>query len=214
MLFASIPRNYYRYVTNGRLYNSGKLLLNAVRDSRCLSTSQPVANLTTSSTVATPVTARTSSSPDDLRLIFDDSTTWKQHQQLAPLSNTVQPTGILEHPHFVDADGFDYAAQQAIQRAQIIVERICNAPQNGIEEMQRVVKNLDRLSDTLCIVIDLAEFLRNAHPDPLLLDAANKAYTDLCTYMNTLNTDTRIHKVNKIKVQLWRLTEIFILIRY
>ncbi|ORZ18083.1 hypothetical protein BCR42DRAFT_325591 [Absidia repens] len=120
---------------------------------------------------------------------------WKQYQQHAPTINNGQRTGILEHPHFVDAAGFDYAAQQAIQRAQIIVERICNAPQNGMEEMQRVVKNLDRLSDTLCIVIDLAEFLRNAHPDPLLLDAANKAYTDLCTYMNTLNTDTRIHKV-------------------
>ncbi|KAI9305607.1 hypothetical protein BJ944DRAFT_264935 [Cunninghamella echinulata] len=63
--------------------------------------------------------------------------------------------------------------------------------------MQRVVKNLDRLSDTLCIVIDLAEFLRNAHPNPTLLNAANNAYTDLCTYMNTLNTDTRLYKVLK-----------------
>ncbi|CAO3629798.1 unnamed protein product [Cunninghamella blakesleeana] len=61
--------------------------------------------------------------------------------------------------------------------------------------MQRVVKNLDRLSDTLCIVIDLAEFLRNAHPKSALLNAANNAYTDLCTYMNTLNTDVRLYKV-------------------
>ncbi|KAI8068616.1 hypothetical protein BC940DRAFT_318592 [Gongronella butleri] len=61
--------------------------------------------------------------------------------------------------------------------------------------MRRVIVYLDQLSDTLCIVIDLAEFLRNAHPDPVLLDAANKAYTDLCTYMNTLNTDTRLYKV-------------------
>ncbi|OAD71591.1 hypothetical protein PHYBLDRAFT_125851 [Phycomyces blakesleeanus NRRL 1555(-)] len=61
--------------------------------------------------------------------------------------------------------------------------------------MQRVVKNLDRLSDTLCNVIDMAEFIRNAHPNPVLMEAANKAYSDLCSYMNTLNTDTRIHQV-------------------
>ncbi|KAI7850975.1 hypothetical protein BDC45DRAFT_546392 [Circinella umbellata] len=121
-----------------------------------------------------------------LRLIFDDKDIWNQQ---------LKEFGLLGNPHFTCIEGFEYAAQQAIQRAQLIVERIWHAPENGRSEMRRVVKNLDRLSDTLCSVIDLAEFLRNAHPGEETMEAANKAYMDLCFYMNTLNTDTRMHKV-------------------
>ncbi|ORX51316.1 zincin [Hesseltinella vesiculosa] len=140
---------------------------------------------------------KAASTADDsqyLRALFDDSALWRQHQQRAVLSND-SPTGLLEHPLFNNAAGFDKAAQQAINQAQILVERICQAPEHGRQEMKLVIQHLDKLSDTLCIVIDLAEFLRNAHPDPALMNAANKAYTDLCTYMNTLNTDTRLYKV-------------------
>ncbi|KAI9007930.1 hypothetical protein CLU79DRAFT_777608 [Phycomyces nitens] len=164
--------------------------------------------LTTSQSIPTKELDTTSEATNDyLRLIFDDKSIWKQHQTLSIGKNTSKATtlyrsknnrqlaGLFENPNFVDGPGFNYAAQQAIQRAQIIVERIWNAPENGPEEMQRVVKNLDRLSDTLCSVIDMAEFIRNAHPNPVLMEAANKAYSDLCSYMNTLNTDTRIHQV-------------------
>lgn len=144
----------------------------------------------TSATVDDPTNNK-----DHLRIIFDDKNAWKFHSKIDSSSRQV---GLFENPHFGNIHGIDYATKQAIQRAQIIVERICNAPQNGQEEMTKIVKNLDRLSDTLCSVIDLAEFVRNAHPDPHIMEAANKAYGDLCSYMNTLNTDVRIHKVEGI----------------
>ncbi|KAI8075771.1 hypothetical protein BDF21DRAFT_72733 [Thamnidium elegans] len=130
---------------------------------------------------------------DFIRKIFDDSSVWRI--QSKTMKSPAHSVGLFENPHFTDIHGIEYATQQAIQRAQIIVERICNAPENGPEEMSRIVKNLDRLSDTLCSVIDMAEFIRNAHPDEVIMEAANKAYSDLCSYMNTLNTDTRIHNV-------------------
>lgn len=133
-----------------------------------------------------------------LRLIFDDKYVWKQHCANSAHSQAV---GLLGNPNFASVAGFEYAAKQAIQRAQIIVERIWRAPENGPEEMRRVVKNLDRLSDTLCSVIDMAEFIRNAHPGPEVMEAANKAYMDLCYYMNILNTDTRMHKVGSSDLQ-------------
>ena len=130
-----------------------------------------------------------------LRLIFDDKNIWNQQLKEYTHKHNDDKVGLLGNPHFTSIEGFQYAAQQAIQRAQLIVERIWHAPENGRSEMRRVVKNLDRLSDTLCSVIDLAEFLRNAHPGEETMEAANKAYMDLCFYMNTLNTDTRMHKV-------------------
>jgi intermediate peptidase len=132
---------------------------------------------------------------DFIRMIFDDTSLWRSQSKSKKYRKKSGSVGLFENPHFADIHGINYAAQQAIQRAQIIVERICNAPQNGPEEMKKIVKNLDRLSDTLCTVIDMAEFVRNAHPDGAVMEAANKAYVDLCSYMNTLNTDTRLHQV-------------------
>ena len=58
-----------------------------------------------------------------------------------------------------------------------------------------MVKNLDRLSDMLCSVIDLAELVRNAHPDPEWVKSANEAYEQLCEYMNVLNTNVGLYEV-------------------
>lgn len=57
------------------------------------------------------------------------------------------------------------------------------------------MKNFDRLSDTLCAVIDAAELVRHAHPDPDWAEAANEAYEMLCSYMNVLNTHTELYEV-------------------
>lgn len=146
----------------------------------------------TVSTVNVPDANAQTDSDEYLRLVFDDKYVWNQHCANSAHSPAV---GLLGNPNFANVEGFEYAAKQAIQRSQIIVERIWRAPENGPEEMRRVVKNLDRLSDTLCSVIDMAEFIRNAHPGPEVMEAANKAYMDLCYYMNILNTDTRMHKV-------------------
>jgi len=61
--------------------------------------------------------------------------------------------------------------------------------------MLKVVKNLDRLSDMLCSVIDLAELVRNSHPDPEWVQGANDAYEQLCEYMNVLNTNVGLYEV-------------------
>ena len=76
----------------------------------------------------------------------------------------------------------------------LLVNRITNA--NTKEELRKVVKNLDRLSDTLCSVIDTAEFVRTSHPDPKFAQAANWAYEYLCSYMNVLNTNTELYQVH------------------
>jgi intermediate peptidase len=53
-----------------------------------------------------------------------------------------------------------------------------------------MVRDLDRLSDLLCRVIDLADFVRGTHPDRKIQAAATKAYSIMFQYMNQLNTTT------------------------
>lgn len=169
-----------------------------LKQTSCLLASQrfTYATLRRSNHAATNTVEAPNDKEDYIRLIFDDNSLWRSQTKATKYKNKSGSVGLFENPHFADIHGIHYAAQQAIQRVQIIVERICHAPENGPEEMRKVVKNLDRLSDTLCSVIDMAEFVRNSHPDEAVMEAANKAYGDLCSYMNTLNVDTRMHHVS------------------
>ena len=77
------------------------------------------------------------------------------------------------------------------------IELIRMTEQERWDELLKVVKNLDRLSDMLCGVIDLAELVRNAHPDRLWMEAANHAYETLCEFMNVLNTHVGLYEVRR-----------------
>lgn len=77
-----------------------------------------------------------------------------------------------------------------------IVERITNAPLDPTgRELRLVVKNLDRLSDILCGVIDMCELVRNVSPDEEWVGQADAAYERLCSSMNELNTHQGLYKV-------------------
>jgi len=65
------------------------------------------------------------------------------------------------------------------------------------------VKNLDRLSDLLCGVIDMCELVRNVHPDESWVIEAERAYERLCSFMNGLNTDQGLYKVSLTSLVLY-----------
>ncbi|KDN37233.1 zincin [Tilletiaria anomala UBC 951] len=95
----------------------------------------------------------------------------------------------LKHPR-----DFLTIARKSQERASVLVRRITEAPRRGPREMAAVVRNIDRLSDMLCKVIDMAEFVRTAHPDPDWSSAAEQAHQYLCNYMNVLNTSTGMYQ--------------------
>jgi intermediate peptidase len=72
------------------------------------------------------------------------------------------------------------------------VQRIVNASTR--DELGRVVQDLDRLSDLLCRVIDMSDFVRSTHPDRIIVQAAHEAYSAMFEYMNILNTTTGLYQ--------------------
>jgi mitochondrial intermediate peptidase len=104
------------------------------------------------------------------------------------------PTGLFGQPSLVSPSSFQNLALATLIRAQLLTERIVRARQSR-DELFKAVKNLDRLSDMLCSVIDLAELVRNAHPDAEWVQSANEAYEQLCEYMNVLNTNVGLYEV-------------------
>lgn len=58
----------------------------------------------------------------------------------------------------------------------------------SVEAYVAIPRQLDRLSDSLCRVLDIADFVRCTHPDTRYQEAAIQAYAFLFDYMNVLNT--------------------------
>ena len=149
------------------------------RCSRTLSTSHPVTQRAAIAQHLKP-TLSSSRPPDDvLHQAFDTpSASYTSSPTLKA------PSGLFNQPLLTDPSGFPLLAHRTTLRAKVLVDRIVRLGREptptSIEQAEQallvMVKNLDRLSDLLCGVIDLAELVRNVHPDPKWVQGANEAY--------------------------------------
>ncbi|KAK8049761.1 peptidase family M3 [Apiospora phragmitis] len=73
-------------------------------------------------------------------------------------------------------------------QAQKLVDKVLAA--STVEEYKSVVRDMDRLSDLLCRVLDVSDFVRVTHPDGRIQEAASHAWSLVYQYMNQLNTTT------------------------
>ncbi|MBW0474077.1 hypothetical protein O181_013792 [Austropuccinia psidii MF-1] len=109
--------------------------------------------------------------------------------------------GMFGYSQLQESEDLMRIAQRTVRKCGLIVNRICRSfsphrspgPHDPVRNDTKLaflkcVGMFDRLSDGLCRVIDLAELIRNLHPDPKWIDAANRCHGLLCRYMNTLNT--------------------------
>ncbi|KAL4966355.1 mitochondrial intermediate peptidase [Aspergillus stella-maris] len=142
---------------------------------------------------ATPAHFSPSKKSDDdtLRRVFDSQSFWRDFSASSSYSLGRQPTGLVQNQYLTTPDGFRAFAQVSLQKCQAIVSRVLAA--STVDEYRGLVRQLDRLSDLLCRVIDLSDFIRASHPDPPVQEAAGQAYALMFEYMNVLNTTTGLH---------------------
>ncbi|KAF1956655.1 zincin [Byssothecium circinans] len=129
--------------------------------------------------------ARAKEDDETLRKIFDNAKFWEDFSRA---SKKNPPTGIVGNHYLRHPDGFLDFVRVTLQRCNSIVENVSAA--SSIHEYKSMVKDLDRLSDLLCSVIDLADFVRGTHPERRVQAAASKAYAIMFQFMNQLNTTT------------------------
>ncbi|WVQ78045.1 hypothetical protein IAT38_000126 [Cryptococcus sp. DSM 104549] len=107
----------------------------------------------------------------------------------------VASSGLFLYPPLTQPTSLRLLTERTLVAASAIVERISRAPHDPTaRELRLVVKNLDRLSDVLCGVIDMCELVRNVHPDKAWVRESEKAYEVLCGYMNELNTSRGLYE--------------------
>ena len=138
-----------------------------------------------------PATHSTSDRHDDttLRAVFDDAAAWKafsasgKNHAAAGRKNKV---GLFGNAYLTEPAGFMRFTHASLNSAQRIVAKVARAA--TLDEYCAVVRDLDRLSDLLCRVIDLCDFVRTTTPDAAIQHAASDAWATTYQYMNQLNT--------------------------
>ncbi|KAJ2864246.1 Mitochondrial intermediate peptidase, partial [Coemansia erecta] len=103
-----------------------------------------------------------------------------------------KPTGLLMESRFLSPKSFRVAGKEAVAEAQVLVQKVVDA--TTMAEKRQVIKCLDQLSDALCRVMDVAELVRQVHPDSNWQAAADQVYSAMLDYMNGLNTHVGLYR--------------------
>ena len=129
-----------------------------------------------------------------LRNIFDSKQYWQNFK--GERHGLDKRTGLVGNRYLTTPSGFSVFAKNAVEKCRSIVDRTLAA--KTVEQYKSLAKNLDRLSDLLCRVIDLSDFMRSTHPDHRFAQAADHAYSMMFEYMNVLNTTPGLnHQLKK-----------------
>uniref|UniRef100_A0A6I8P1N3 Mitochondrial intermediate peptidase n=1 Tax=Ornithorhynchus anatinus TaxID=9258 RepID=A0A6I8P1N3_ORNAN len=106
-----------------------------------------------------------------------------RHQAPAPRR------GLFGVPELSSPEGFHVAQEQALRESDRLVAKACAVPAGA-----QTVQIFDQLSDALCRVADLADFVKIAHPDPAFREAADEACRSVGTMVEKLNTNVELYQ--------------------
>ncbi|KAK4992964.1 Mitochondrial intermediate peptidase [Elasticomyces elasticus] len=127
-----------------------------------------------------------------LRKVFDSHAFWKEFSAQAQHQYSGKSVGLFQNRYLTRPEGFQEFASTTLYKCRKIVGRVL--AYKTAEEYKSIAQDLDRLSDLLCRVIDLSDFVRATHPDRRVQAAATQAYALMFEYMNVLNTTTGLNE--------------------
>ncbi|SCU90004.1 LANO_0D07228g1_1 [Lachancea nothofagi CBS 11611] len=146
----------------------------------------------------------------DLRKVFDNQKYWREINNevfkrqdskskgiIGRITQSATPleTGLFQNPYLKSSQGLRKYSMKTLEDAQLLVEQMrSDRSENG---HLAYIQRLDRLSDLLCRVIDLCEFVRASHPDPQFIQAAQLCHEEMFEFMNVLNTDATLYEILK-----------------
>ncbi|KAH9628413.1 hypothetical protein HF086_015943 [Spodoptera exigua] len=104
-------------------------------------------------------------------------------------------TGLFNKPELVSFEGFFSMRDQAIAATDRLIEEATSNPSRPMVEI------FDELSDTLCKVADLAEFVRIAHPQSHFASAAEDACISVSGVVEKLNTHKGLYEALRDSVK-------------
>nr|XP_056714303.1 mitochondrial intermediate peptidase [Euleptes europaea] len=107
-----------------------------------------------------------------------------QPQPQHPRWELGKKTGLFGVPELSSPEGFQEAQEKSLQETERLVKKAC-----AISPGPEIVMIFDQLSDSLCRVADLADFVKIAHPNLAFREAAEEVCRNIGTMVEKLNTD-------------------------
>ncbi|XP_053685800.1 mitochondrial intermediate peptidase [Sabethes cyaneus] len=105
---------------------------------------------------------------------------------------TKNEVGLFNIPELTSFQGFYALKEKAIFKTEDLIAEAISA-----ERQRKMVTIFDELSDTLCKVADLSEFIRLAHPQANYSNAAEGACISISGIVEKLNTHKPLYKALK-----------------
>lgn len=112
--------------------------------------------------------------------------------RLLALHFTRETAGLFGHPELQTPEGFYLMKENAMFESEDLVKECCSPHRS-----RKMVEVFDQLSDTLCRVADLAEFVRLAHPQGRYAQAAEDACVTIGGLVEKLNTHAELYQCLK-----------------
>lgn len=125
-----------------------------------------------------------------LQKIFDSCPFWRDYSQSNPAAGRNQ--GLLGIQYLKSPEGFFTFVEATKQKCDNLVAKTLAA--TTVEDYRAMARDMDRLSDLLCRVIDVSDFMRVFHQDAAVIKAATRAYEHMFEYMNVLNTTAGLNE--------------------
>ncbi|ODV82529.1 hypothetical protein CANARDRAFT_10479 [[Candida] arabinofermentans NRRL YB-2248] len=132
------------------------------------------------------------------RKVFDDDAFWKSFNDVNSKSTSSSffnyksnSVGLFQNPYLKRPSGLKEFSAESLDKAQKLTKALIE--DDSETGLRNYIRNLDRLSDILCRVIDLCEFIRVVHPNKSFVNAAQECHQDMFQHMNVLNTSKELY---------------------
>ncbi|CAG0883672.1 unnamed protein product [Cyprideis torosa] len=108
-----------------------------------------------------------------------------------------EPVGLFGIPPLRIPEGFHLMREYAVHCCDDLIQETLGTAAQPSSKKRMQVQIFDELSDTLCQVADLAEFIRLAHPSQRYKQAAENACLDIGGLVERLNTNRPLYDALK-----------------
>ncbi|OMO85833.1 Peptidase M3A/M3B [Corchorus capsularis] len=132
------------------------------------------------------------SSKSHLKRLFKPFINHRHFRTRAVDRKDESPTGLYGFDYLKSPKGFRRFVDDAIERSGELVDYI-----SGMPSPAETIRAMDEISDTVCTVVDSAEFCRQTHPVREFVEEANKASMRINEYLHFLNTNHTLYNVVK-----------------
>jgi len=134
------------------------------------------------------VTTRDGRPTRELSRVFEAATTGDH------IDRARRPTGLFGRADLTEPAALTALAERTKADAAGLVAVLLRG---SVKRPAAVVDTFDELSNTICLTADLAEAVRNTHPDKTYVAAAEDAIRSLGNSINVLNTNVDLYNVRR-----------------